>query len=101
MDQQALNIEDVIALKGATMLEFGAIECSYCQAAQSTINAALVNYPNVLHIKIEDGKGRRLGRLFHVKRWPTLVLLKDGIEVTRLVRETGDKELISALSLIG
>lgn len=100
MDQQALNIDDVIALKDATMLEFGAVECRYCQAAQSTITAALVNYPNVRHIKIEDGKGRRLGRLFHVKRWPTLVLLKDGIEVTRLVREIGDKELISALSLI-
>ena len=41
------------------------------------------------HIKIEDGSGRPLGRSFRVKLWPTLVFLRDGVEVARVVRPTG------------
>jgi len=37
-------------------------------------------------LKIADASGRRLGRSFGVKLWPTLVLLADGREVARLVR---------------
>ncbi|WP_256659840.1 thioredoxin family protein, partial [Pseudomonas sp. LS-2] len=36
----------------------------------------------------EDGSGRRLGRSFGVKLWPTLVFMRDGQEVARLVRPT-------------
>jgi thioredoxin 1 len=32
----------------------------------------------VRHIKVEDGKGKPLGRSFRVKLWPTLVFLRDG-----------------------
>jgi thioredoxin 1 len=38
------------------------------------------------HIKVHDGKGQPLGRAFGVKRWPTLILLRDGGEVARAVR---------------
>ena len=85
---------DIDALRGAALLEFGATWCGYCKAAQPIIASALVDYPNTLHIKIEDGKGRRLGRLYAVKLWPTLIFLKDGIEIKRLVRPT-DAELIA------
>jgi thioredoxin 1 len=37
----------------------------------------------VRHVKVEDGSGRRLGRSFGVKLWPTLVFLRDGREVAR------------------
>jgi thioredoxin 1 len=40
----------------------------------------------VRHIKVEDASGKRLGRSFRVKLWPTLVFLQDGREVSRLVR---------------
>ena len=40
------------------------------------------------HAKIFDGKGKRLGRAYKVKLWPTLILLRDGIEVARVVRPT-------------
>ena len=38
------------------------------------------------HIKIEDGKGRALGRSFRVTLWPTLIFMKNGREITRVVR---------------
>lgn len=92
--------EEVNALTGATVLEFGASWCGYCKAAQPTITSELANFPNIRHIKIEDGKGRRLGRSFQVKLWPTLIFMKDGVELKRLVREIDAEELKSGLALI-
>lgn len=80
----------VDALPGATLLEFGTDWCGYCRAAQPAIAAALAAHPGVRHLKIEDGKGRPLGRSYGVKLWPTLVFLKDGVEVARLVRPDDD-----------
>jgi thioredoxin 1 len=48
--------------------------------------ALLSRHPEVRHIKVEDGKGKPLGRSFRVKLWPTLVLLRDGRVVRQLVR---------------
>ena len=92
--------EEVDTFKGATILEFGASWCGYCKAAQPTISSELTNFPNIRHIKIEDGKGRRLGRSFQVKLWPTLIFMKDGVELKRLVREIDAGELRSGLVLI-
>lgn len=89
--------EEINALTGATLLEFGATWCGYCKAAQSTITSELRHFPNIRHVKIEDGKGRRLGRSFHVKLWPTLIFMKDGVELKRLVREIEATELRAAL----
>ena len=43
-------------------------------------------HPQVHHIRVEDGPGRRLGRSFAVRLWPTLIFLREGQEVARLVR---------------
>ncbi|MFD1122699.1 thioredoxin family protein [Methylophilus flavus] len=91
---------EVDNLAGATLLEFGASWCGHCQAAQPAIRSAMQLFPQVRHIKIEDGKGRRLGRSFHVKLWPTLIFLKEGIELTRLVRQSQAQELNDSLQSI-
>ena len=85
------------ALPGVTLLNFGANWCGHCQAAAPLIDAALAAHPMLRQLRIEDGKGRRLGRSFTVKRWPTLILLKDGIEVARLVRPADVAEIARAL----
>jgi thioredoxin 1 len=85
-------------LQGAAVIEFGATWCGYCQSAQSIITDALARYPSVTHIKIEDGKGQRLGRTYAVKVWPTLIFLKDGAEVIRIVRPTVTQMISDALS---
>lgn len=97
MENQEPTREEINSLTGATVLEFGANWCGYCQAAQSTIHAELTQFPNIRHIKIEDGKGRRLGRSFHVKLWPTLIFMKEDVEVARLVRDIQPSELHAAL----
>jgi thioredoxin 1 len=90
---------DVDALQGATVLEFGTSWCGSCRAAQPLIEAELSDAP-VQHIKVEDGKGKVLGRSFQVKLWPTLIFLKDGREVARVVRPSERPQIRSALDQI-
>jgi len=77
---------EIDALAGPTLLEFGTSWCGHCRAAQPLIASAFAGHPAVRHIRIEDGSGRRLGRSFGVKLWPTLVFLRDGQELAREVR---------------
>lgn len=91
---------EVEALPGPTVLEFGAPWCGICRAAQPVLAAAFDSHPHVRHLKIEDGKGRPLGRAYRVKLWPTLVFLRDGQEVARLVRPSEVGEVSRALKQI-
>ena len=83
---QEPTAEQLATQHGPLLLEFGAPWCGYCQAAQPLLAAAMQQHPDLPHLKIEDGKGRRLGRSFKVKLWPTLIALQDGQEIGRLVR---------------
>ena len=85
--------EDVDAMRGAVLLEFGINECPHCQLAQPLIADALKRQQQVRHLRIEDGKGRRLGRSFAVKLWPALIFMKDGQEVARVIRATTQPEV--------
>lgn len=81
---------EVDALPGATVIEFGTNWCGFCAAAQPHITQGLnqirAAHPGLRHLKVEDGPGRSLGRSFKVKLWPTLIFMKDGTEVARVVR---------------
>ncbi|HSN19050.1 MAG TPA: thioredoxin family protein [Usitatibacter sp.] len=92
--------EEVDRLPGATVVEFGSPWCGYCRAAQPLIASAFASHADVRHIKVHDASGRRLGRSFRVKLWPTLVFLKDGEEVARLVRPTQAAPIAEALARI-
>ena len=86
------------ALPGVTVVEFGTDWCGYCQGAQASIAKAFEPHAGLRHLKIEDGPGRPLGRSFKVKLWPTLVFMRDGAEVARVVRPTGAAEIADALT---
>ena len=59
--------EAVDALRGAVVVEFGTPWCGHCKAALPHVIEAFADYPQVAHLKIEDGPGQRLGRSFGVK----------------------------------
>jgi thioredoxin 1 len=89
---------EIDELPGEALLEFGSPWCGYCIRTQPLISEALENYPSVCHLKIFDASGRRLGRTFRVKLWPTLVFLKNGRELSRLVRPTAVDAICDALA---
>jgi thioredoxin 1 len=78
--------DEIDSSPAAILLEFGTDWCGHCQAAAPIIAEALSEFPSVQHIKNEDGPGRRLGRSFGIKLWPTAIFLKDGVELARVVR---------------
>lgn len=96
----APSLEEVRSLAGLTVLEFGTPWCGYCQIAQPGLEQALARRHDVHHLKVEDGPGRRLGRAFRIKLWPTLVFLQDGEEVARLVRPASEEAIEQTLQRV-
>ncbi len=92
------TLAELQALSGKAVLEFGTSWCGHCQAAQPAVHTILSQNPTLPHIKVADGKGKKLGRAFSVKLWPTLILLNDGIEVARVVRPRHHQEISDLLS---
>ncbi len=94
-----LTREQVDALPGPVVLEFGASWCGFCQAVRPRLEAALAQFPGVRHVRIEDGPGKPLGRSFRVKLWPTLVFLRDG-RVRHTAVRPWDEEIKKGLAAI-
>jgi thioredoxin 1 len=88
------------AFPGATLVEFGTNWCGYCRAAQPLLTTAMETHGELRHIKVEDGPGRALGRSFRVKLWPTMIFMRDGQEVSRLVRPDDAGSIEQALAQI-
>jgi len=93
------SLDEISSLDGYACIEFGAPWCEHCVAAEPAIEAAL-SATQIPHIKVYDGKGLPLGRAFKITLWPTVVLLKDGKEVARVVRPTIVEQLNKLLANI-
>ena len=92
--------EEIDQTTGGLVLEFGTDWCPHCIAGQAIADEALLEFPAVQHIQVEDGQGRRLGRSYKVKLWPTFIFLKDGVEVARAVRPSVPDELRQGLTAL-
>lgn len=95
--EAAAQRAEIDELPGSVLIEFGVDWCPHCQNAQPFIEVAVQGYPDLHHLKVEDGPGRRLGRSFRVKLWPTLILMRDGQEVGRVVRPGNTQEIAELL----
>jgi thioredoxin 1 len=82
---------EIDALPGPVLVEFGAPWCPHCQAIQPQLAELLGRQPQVHHIKVEDGRGKPLGRSFKVKLWPNLVFMNDGQVIQQSARPDADE----------
>lgn len=83
---ESTSREEILSQRGRTLLEFGAAWCPHCVGIQPLLRELLQNRPEVNHVKVEDGKGRPLGRAFSVRLWPNLVLVEEGAVVAQWAR---------------
>ena len=90
---EAPTADALHALPGLVLLDFGTDWCGHCVGARAAVDAWVAAHPRINHLRIEDGRGRRLGRAFTVKLWPTLVLLRNGEEIARVVRPREARDL--------
>src|SRR5688572_3527385 len=97
--EEAPSREELTQMPGAILLEFGANWCGICSSFAPVLEELLSKYPDVNHIKIEDGRGKPLGRSFRVKLWPTLVFLLDGQVIRQVARPSRD-EAVAGLDAI-
>ena len=84
--ESTLTRQELEKMAGPVVLEFGVNWCGICSAFAPQMKTLLDDFPAVTHIKVEDGRGKPLGRSFRVKLWPTLVFLRDGNVVQQLAR---------------
>lgn len=83
----------VAATPGMVLLDFGTDWCGHCMAARAAVDDWIRAHAGIAHLRVEDGRGRPLGRAYRVKLWPTLVLLRDGQEIARAVRPRAAPDL--------
>ncbi|GAA1791999.1 thioredoxin family protein [Nostocoides veronense] len=98
--EQQPSRDEIDALAGPAVVAFGTNWCGSCLGAERHIKPALAEHPELPVIWDEDGPGRPLGRSFRVKLWPTLIFLRDGQELARVVRPTNRATLDDALATI-
>jgi thioredoxin 1 len=97
--EQAPSREELEHMEGPVLLEFGANWCGICGGFAPQLQGLMKDFPQVRHIKVEDGKGKPLGRSFRVKLWPTLVFLRDG-QVMQQVSRPSREEARAGLQAI-
>jgi thioredoxin 1 len=91
--ESAPTRNEVDATQGWLLLDFGTDWCGHCLAARAAVDAWMASHAEVKHLRIEDGRGRALGRSYRVKLWPSLVLLRGGVEIARVVRPREARDL--------
>lgn len=78
--------DEIQGIVEPTVLEFGSPDCPYCQKTEPMVKAAFQDFPGISHVKLADHEDKMLGRAFNVEKWPTLIFIQEGREVSRLVR---------------
>jgi thioredoxin 1 len=99
--EEAPSREEIDRSQGLVLLEFGTGWCPICRALAPHVSRLVEQHPQVRHVKVEDGPGRKLGRSFGVRLWPNLVFLKDGALVRQLVRPTRQELQETFASFVG
>lgn len=85
---------DVLDSKGLVLVDFWAEWCAPCKSLLPTIDELAKSYAGeVKVVKVNADENKASGEQFSVRGLPTLVLLRDGVEVERVLGMTSKTRL--------
>lgn len=79
-----LNFEESVS-QGTVIVDFYADWCGPCKALSKFFESAETNYPTFKFVKINTDENVDLTSEYSVKSLPTVLVLKEGAEVDRVV----------------
>lgn len=80
--------EDLNVSNGLFAIKFTAEWCGPCKKQQPNIDKMEEEFPNVQFISIDVDLIKDFNTTYNVKSLPLLVLVKDGVEINRIVGMT-------------
>ena len=83
--------EEVDKTAGPVLLEFVQAGAATVKCSQPRWKRCSRSTRRCSTCRIADGRGKRLGRSFRVKLWPTLIFLRDGKVIVQLVRPASEE----------
>jgi len=92
------QVEQLLSTPGLTLLDFWQLSCPPCRALQPRLQAVLHRYPDVRAVRIDVDTDLQAPARFDVLSIPTLLLFRDGTEITRLdglIRETDIEQALT------
>lgn len=81
--QNLHNLSEIT--KKIAVLKFEATWCGPCKQLTNTISPLELEYPELQFCAIDIDENPELAKQFQVKKIPTLVILKDGVEQERII----------------
>lgn len=80
-----MNESEISASGGITVVKFGATWCGPCKMMAPTLDKLVNEFPGVNFLSVDVDANSAIAKKYGVRSVPTLLFMKDGQEVQRVV----------------
>ena len=93
--------KEITKAKGVALVDFWAGWCMPCKMIAPTVEAIAKDYTGKVKVaKVEVDEASEVASRFNVMNIPTLIIFKDGKEVSRLVGVTSKEDIANKLDAL-